>query len=57
MLGQRESRIEILWTLTNSIRKETKKEKKERREKKKKKKDGRALSYSTCNKLSNNDNT
>ena len=38
MLGQRESRIEILWTLTNSIRKKTKKEKKERREKKKKKK-------------------
>ena len=50
LLGQRESRIEILWTLTNSIRKKKTKKEKERREKRKKKKDSRVLTYSTCNK-------
>ena len=51
--GQREGTIEILWTLSNSIRK---KQKRKKREERKKKKKSRVLSYSTYNKLSNKTN-
>ena len=43
LLGQKESWIEILWTLTNSIRKKKDKNKK-RKEKKGRKDDSRVLS-------------
>ena len=51
LLGQREGRIEILCTLTNSIREKQERKKKKEKKGRKKKTDSRVLSYSsTCNK-------
>ena len=51
LLGQREGRIEILCTLTNSIREKQERKKKREKKGRKKKTDSRVLPYSsTCNK-------